>query len=46
MIPYCSPSFCANEPLALKHLLEAIAQAALPTLGMWATKAIFGFRFL
>jgi Ca2+-transporting ATPase len=35
-----------TEPLALKHLAEIIALAALPTLGLSAVKEIFRFRFL
>jgi Ca2+-transporting ATPase len=35
-----------TEPLAMRHLFEIIALAALPTLGLSALKEIFGFRFL
>jgi len=35
-----------TEPLAVRHLFEVIALAALPTLGLSALKEIFGFRFL
>jgi Ca2+-transporting ATPase len=35
-----------TESLDLKHLIEIIALAALPTLGLSAVKEIFGFRFL
>jgi P-type Ca2+ transporter type 2C len=35
-----------TEPLAARHLLEVVALAALPTLGLSALKEIFGFRFL
>jgi Ca2+-transporting ATPase len=35
-----------TEPLAIKHLVEVIALAALPTLGLSAIKELFGFRFL
>ncbi|MEJ2385967.1 MAG: cation-translocating P-type ATPase [Chromatiaceae bacterium] len=35
-----------TEPLAARHLLEVIALAALPTLGLSALKEVFGFRFL
>jgi Ca2+-transporting ATPase len=35
-----------TEPLATRHLMEVVALAALPTLGLSALKEIFGFRFL
>jgi Ca2+-transporting ATPase len=35
-----------TEPLAARHLMEVVALAALPTLGLSALKEIFGFRFL
>jgi Ca2+-transporting ATPase len=35
-----------TEPLALRHLVEVIAIASLPTLALSALKEIFGFEFL
>jgi Ca2+-transporting ATPase len=35
-----------TEPLSARHLLEVIALAALPTLGLSALKEVFRFRFL
>jgi Ca2+-transporting ATPase len=35
-----------TEPLLAKHLIEIVALAALPTLGLSALKEVFGFRFL
>jgi Ca2+-transporting ATPase len=35
-----------TEPLAARHLVEVVALAALPTLGLSALKEIFRFRFL
>ncbi|WP_372743570.1 cation-translocating P-type ATPase [Nisaea acidiphila] len=35
-----------TEPLSLRHLLEVVTIAALPTLGLSAVKEVFHFRFL
>ena len=36
----------STEPLEPRHLLEIVALASLPTLGLSALKEIFGFKFL